>query len=153
MEALGIQCNACGVKRRHKNLRYHPETFFAYCENPYTCNDENPNSPSNVIKRKGKIDMLTHEEAEFANAANIKSTKSDRIKRLLNSPLTVRIQSVDMAEFLVTHAENTDLTVSQLIRKLVEATMSEESQQQPETQPQKTPEPTVQTLNDDDLIF
>jgi hypothetical protein len=152
MEVLGIQCNACGVKRRHKNLRYDSKTFFAYCENPYVCNDDNPNSPSNVIKRKGKVDMLTYEEAKFANTANIKSTTSDRIKRLLNSPLTVRIQSVDMADFLVRESENKNQTVSELVRKLVEATMNEEPKQQPEPQ-QKTPEPTVQTLNDDDLIF
>jgi hypothetical protein len=151
MDTLGVQCVACGVKRRHKSLRYHPVNFAPYCENPYVCSDDHPNSPMNLIKSQKQTNLLSYDEAKSLYATSVVSELSDRVGRLLNNPLTVRITSVDMAEFLVRQSDLSGQNISELVRSFIQSMM--ERYDTPTIV--EKPKPTVAPIkiDDNDLIF
>ena len=150
MEILGVQCVACGAKRRHKNLRYHPQTFSPYCENPYVCTEEHPNSPINLIKAQKQVGLLSYEEAKSLYSTSVVSDLSDRVSRLLNNPLTVRITSVEMAEFLVKQSDVSGMNTSELIRSFIQSMM--ERYDIPKVVAKETVTP-IKVIDDDDLVF
>jgi hypothetical protein len=122
-EILGTQCVACGVKRKHKSLRYHPETLMPYCENAWVCVEAHPNSPINLIERQSQMRLLTFKEANEAYGNGIINEHTEKMKRLLGNPLTVRITSVEMAEFLINQSKISEKTISELVRGFVEDMM------------------------------
>lgn len=153
MEVLGVQCVACGTKRRHKSLRYHPETYEAYCENPYVCNDNHPNSPANLIKRQRQLQLVTFDEAESAYRAGVVVDKADRLKRLMTNPLTVRITSVEMAQFLIQHSDITEQTISELVRGFIESMMVRYATFDKPQEAPKQVKVVTNTVDNDDLVF
>lgn len=132
MEMLGKACAACGTSRKVKNLRYDPNTFLGYCENPYICNSDHPNAPAKVHLRgikgeQGEIFLTSLAEAEnfYREKLMIDEPNSEKvqlIKRVLESPVSVRITSPDVAKFLVElHDEFGFKTISETVRYCVQA--------------------------------
>lgn len=149
-EVLGVQCTACGTKRKHKGLRYHPESFLPFCENAWVCNEEHPNSPVNLIKRQSQLTLLEYHEASQAYGNGTVAIHSDKLRRLLNNPLTVRITSVEMAEFLITESETSRNTISDLVRGFIETMMGKREKFD---KPVQQPKPIVLDVSDDDMTF
>lgn len=104
---LGKSCAACGKERKSKYLMYDPETLKPYCENPYICNDEHPNSNKNLIKYQKVIQLIGYEDASEAFRLQLmESYKNDkdvvsRIQAILTKPSNIRIQDPELAKFLV----------------------------------------------------
>jgi hypothetical protein len=103
---LGKVCAACGKERKSKALGYDPQTFKPYCENPYICGDDHPNSVQNIIKRQAEVHLITAEEANEGYRKHLFDVYDDpaivqRIQRMLASPVTMRIQDPEMAKFLI----------------------------------------------------
>jgi hypothetical protein len=149
-EVLGVQCTACGTKRKHKGLRYHPETFLPFCENAWVCSDTHPNSPINLIKRQSQLALLEYHEASTAYGNGVVTVHSDKLRRLLNNPLTVRITSVDMAEFLIRESETSQNTISDLVRGFIETMMGK---RETFDKPVKQEKPIAVDITDDELTF
>lgn len=131
---LNKVCTACGVERRRKGIAYHPETFMPYCENPYLCNEKHPNSAINLAKRavelgspeKAQIKLLTFEEAKEKLGEWIANTyedakKVERIRRMVIQPVSVRIGTPELAEFILNLKEDMGFSsVSDAIRYCIE---------------------------------
>lgn len=118
--SLGKVCAACGKERKSKALRYDTTTFNPYCENPYICNEEHPNSVKNLIANQRESKLINHDEAVEAYRKHLSSVYEDsdivhKIHRMLTSPITVRVQKPEMAQFLI------DLQVEKGVESLSEA--------------------------------
>lgn len=126
--SLGKTCKACGSPRKQSNIGYHPDTFEAYCVNPWICNTEHPNSPENLIKRGKELQLLTFEEAEEAFGSWLlmnhpDKDKAEKIRRLVTHPTTVRVGSPENAEFLVNLVDELGLqSISDAMRFCVQNT-------------------------------
>jgi hypothetical protein len=104
--ALGKTCSACGKERKKRGILYHPETFMPYCDNPWVCNDEHPNSPKNLIARGGELELIELEEAELKFNQQIVLNQPDpeiaqKIRKMVKNPTTVRISDPRTAEFVL----------------------------------------------------
>jgi Arc/MetJ-type ribon-helix-helix transcriptional regulator len=129
--ALGKVCAACGVERKRKSMMYHPDDFMPYCENPYICNSEHPNSPKNLIARGSELKLLTFEEAQekfqkWIAFNHPDKERAQRIRRMVARPTTIRIGSPEMAQFLLDLQDRFQFdsisdAVRYCIRKLMEA--------------------------------
>lgn len=111
---LGRICTACGQERKKKDmLAYHPETFEPYCSSYYYCNDEHPNSPKNLAlnitkypETYGETPLLPYEAAKEAYSEWVMThhenpEKVKRIRKMVASPLTLRLNSPELAEFIL----------------------------------------------------
>lgn len=145
---LGVQCNACGTNRKYKSLGYDPETFLAYCENAWICNEHHPNSSANIIKRQSQIELVDYKTAVDLYSKTVILDKSDKVRKLMQNPLTVRIIKPEMAQFLIDEADTKSLTISELVRSYIESLMSPTSvEHKPIEKPKKI------KIDDSDLIF
>lgn len=104
--ALGKVCSACGKERKKKGILYHPETFMPFCDNPYVCNNDHPNSPVNLIKRGDELKLIPLEEAELKFNQHIVLNQPDKeiaekIRKMVKNPTTVRIGDPRTAEFIL----------------------------------------------------
>lgn len=104
--ALGKTCSACGKERKKKGILYHPETFMPFCDNPWVCNDEHPNSPKNLIARGGELELIQLEEAELKFNQQVVLNQPDpeiaqKIRKMVKNPTTVRIGDPRTAEFIL----------------------------------------------------
>lgn len=172
--ALGKVCAACGVERKRKSMMYHPDNFMPYCENPYICNSEHPNSPKNLIARGYELKLLPFEEAQKWIAFNHPDKeRAQRIRRMVARPTTIRIGSPEMAQFLLDLQDRFQFdsisdTVRYCIRKLMEAEegffheyKKLEEEQEEERQFEEVKKEVEQALeapvqaddDDDDLVF
>jgi len=127
--SLGKTCVACGTTRKSKALRYDPTTFAPYCENPYICNDDHPNSVKNLIANQRETPLLKHDEAVEAYRKYLSETYSSsdivtRIHKMLTDPSTIRIQNPEMARFLLEFQEEKGIkSLSETIRHCIEIVM------------------------------
>jgi hypothetical protein len=127
--ALGKVCAACGKERKSKALRYDTESFNPYCDNPYICNDEHPNSVKNLIQNQKETVLVPHEDAVNAYREHLSAVYKDsdivqKIHRMLTDPITIRVQKPEMAKFLVEFQQENDLdSLSETIRYCVEVVM------------------------------
>lgn len=174
--ALGKVCAACGRERK-KGIVYHPVTFMPYCDNPYTCSPDHPNSPENLIERGYQQEFLDYDEAdtrfkEFLKL-NYDPTKAEKIRRLVLNPFTVRIGSHELAEFLLQLQDELGIpTTSEAVRWCIERVKEDRDRYQaqytelkdtkevetalnrpktPEPEPQQTPEPADEETEDDEV--
>lgn len=104
--ALGKTCSACGKERKKKGILYHPETFMPFCDNPWVCNDDHPNSPKNLIARGGELELIQLEEAELKFNQQVVLNQPDpeiatKIRKMVKNPTTVRIGDPRTAEFIL----------------------------------------------------
>ena len=124
--ALGRVCAACGVERKKKNIAYDPTDFMPYCDNPYICNEEHPNSPKNLIARGAELKLLSYEEAQ-AKFADWMATKlpdkelAEKIRRMVMHPISVRIGDPGLAQFILEFQKEFQMdSVSDTIRYCVQ---------------------------------
>lgn len=107
MSQLGKTCSACGRERsKTKALVYDPETLMPYCEHPYICNVNHPNSPANLLKRGAELIMINQTDAQRLFKEHLIKTigntdKIAKIRNMVDKPMTIRIGSPDLAIFLV----------------------------------------------------
>lgn len=124
--ALGKVCTACNTDRKKKSILYHPDTLMPYCEHPYICNEEHPNSPKNLITRGTEIQLIPFEEAQekFTNWLLMNQPdkeKAEAIRRMVTMPTTIRIGSPDLARFILDLKEELQFSsISDTIRYCVQ---------------------------------
>lgn len=127
--SLGKVCAACGKERKSKALRYDTTDFNPYCENPYICNEDHPNSVKNLIAKQRETKLIDHDEAVEAYRKHLSAVYEDsdivqKIHRMLTSPVTVRVQKPEMAKFLVEFQKEHNIdSLSEAIRHCVEVMM------------------------------
>lgn len=126
--SLGKNCTACGKERKTKALGYHPATLEAFCDNPYVCNEDHPNSAQNLIRTQKQTQLVTFAEANEAHKdqllANFDEGTVAKIQKMLTKPITIRIHSPEMAEFIVSFQEESNHeNVSEVIWYAIEMLM------------------------------
>lgn len=130
--ALGKVCAACGIERKKKGILYHPVDFMPYCNNPYICNDDHPNSPKNLIQRGEELTLISLEEAQenFQKwlALNHPDKEiAEKIQRMVKNPTTVRIGSPELAQFVIeTQNKFAFSSVADTIRYFIQLAMENE---------------------------
>jgi hypothetical protein len=131
---LGKVCTACGQERKQKDkLAYHPETFEAYCVSYYFCNENHPNSPKNVLKNQKETILIPYEEAkekyqEWLEVNHENPAKVKRIQKMVNAPMTLRLNSPDMAGFILDLQQEMQFTsISDTIRFCIQRMQEEHS--------------------------
>lgn len=156
---LGKKCAACGTERQIKKVMYHPESLEPYCESPYKCNDDHPNSPKNIIARSEYLVMLPFEEAQKRFLAWLKLNHPDleeteRIRKMCSFPISIRITDVAMAQFLLSLEKKMEFkSMSNTIKYCIESLMNakdgyytEKRQIQEKIREQKKTEEIVQSV-------
>lgn len=123
--ALGRTCGACGKEHKTSHLAFDPETLLPYCTNPYICNVNHPNSPTNLIKRGAEVLLVTYAQANAAHEKQLLEkydpTIIVKIQKLIVKPITVRVQDPDMAKFLIELQEQMSFpTMSDTMRYCVQ---------------------------------
>src|SRR5213079_2289087 len=126
---LGKICTACGQERKKKDmLAFHPETFEPYCVSYYFCNEEHPNSPKNMALNitkyppYGEIQLLAYDEAKekyesWVMTHHENPEKVKKIRKMVSSPMTLRLQEPGLAEFILDLKEEMQFSsVSDTIR-------------------------------------
>ncbi len=130
--ALGKVCKACGTERKKKGIMYDPADFMPYCDNPYICNDEHPNSPKNLIARGTEMQLIPFEEAQekfqvWLTLNHPDKEIAEKIKRMVKNPTTVRIGSPDLAQFIIeTQNKFAFNSVADTIRYFIQLAMDNE---------------------------
>lgn len=129
---LGKTCIACGQERKKKDMiAYDPATFEPLCVSPYFCNEEHPNSPKNILKNGKVTELLSYDEAREAYNAYIDATHSDpekvkKIRRMVEHPMTIRIGSPDLAEFILDLQEDMNFSsISDTVRFCIQRMQEE----------------------------
>ncbi len=122
---LGRICTACGKEHKTNHLLFDPETLLPYCTNPYICNLNHPNSPTNLIKRGAELLLVTYTQANAAHEKQLLDKYDpeiiEKIRKLIVKPLTVRVQDPEMAKFLIELQEQMNFdTMSDLIRYCIQ---------------------------------
>jgi hypothetical protein len=124
--ALGKVCAACGVERKKKGIRYSPEDFMPYCDNPYVCNENHPNAPKNLLLRGAELALIPYAEAEEKYKAYLdknlpNSEMAEKIRRMVTNPTTVRVADPGLAQFLLEFQEEMQFdSISDTIRFCVQ---------------------------------
>jgi hypothetical protein len=138
---LNKTCSACS-KDRKKNKLVYDNQFRAYCSRPHECSESNPNSTTNIIKNGKMTHLLAHDDAVklFSEQAN-----GDTI-RLLDSPVTIRLNDIKQAQFIDETCKRLNVTTSEFIRLLIENALNSKEYDTPTPIETTTPENT----NDDD---
>jgi hypothetical protein len=132
--ALGKVCAACGKERKKKGILYDPTTFMPYCDNPWVCNDEHPNSPKNLIARGGELELIALEEAELKFNQYVITNQpdkeiADKIRKMVKNPTTVRIGDPRTAEFILEVQKKFAFnSVAEAIRYCIETVRENEGQ-------------------------
>jgi Arc/MetJ-type ribon-helix-helix transcriptional regulator len=130
-ERLGKSCTACGVTRNKKSILYDPNTLLPYCESPWICpSEEHVNSPKNIILRGGDIKLIGLEQAQKAYREILIDTVQDsdqvkKIRSMVERPISIRIGSPDMAQFLVALQDEQNFSsISDAVRYCVQMVMN-----------------------------
>lgn len=109
--SIGLEkfCAACGKERKRRSFLYDPQTMKAFCANPYICNDDHPNSPQNLILNQNQAVLVDYDTANEGHKKllleSFDSAIVDKIKRIMQSPITLRIPDPAMAQFIVESQE------------------------------------------------
>jgi hypothetical protein len=74
-----------------------------YCNNPYSCGEDHPNSTKNILERGKDVKMYTEKELEVRRYEMLDLTDEQReqIERIVTKPMTVRINQVELAYYLL----------------------------------------------------
>lgn len=128
--SIGLEkfCAACGKERKRRSFLYDPQTMKAYCANPYICNDDHPNSPQNIILRQEEAKLVSYDVANEGHKKllleTFDATLVKKIKRIMQSPITLRIPDPAMAQFIVESQEELGtVDTSNTIRYFIQIAM------------------------------
>lgn len=131
---LGKTCVACGQNRAKKNIAYDPNTFYAYCANPWVCpagKTTHINSPANIVKNQGETNLLPLDKAQELYTKHLENTLIDnevvdRVRKMVEHPTSVRLVSPEMAMFLVQLQKDLSLSsISDTIKYCIEQLMDQ----------------------------
>lgn len=120
-----MKCTACHKELIKKETLY-TEDKQPYCINPYTCNDDHPNSIKNVLARQGAVRMLTEEELESVTfqSLNVSDEMKERITKVATKPQSIRLSKLEIAHYLIQLQEQKEFSsLSECIRYCVSETM------------------------------
>jgi hypothetical protein len=124
MYQLGRTCNACNKTRKSNLLSYDQQTLSAYCNTSYICNENHPNSVKNLIKNQRETNLISYDQAKQLFDDSIIDQDRSQINRMLNNPITLRLQNADMVKFLIDLQEVTkSKSIGNAIRFCIENTM------------------------------
>lgn len=117
-----MKCVACEKDLPKKETVY-TESKEAYCINPFTCNENHPNSPQNIVARGNAMKLFTEKELDHYQTENLdlSQIEKEKIHRIVTKPMTVRINQVPLAYYLLQVQEEYGLgSLSESIRMCVE---------------------------------
>jgi hypothetical protein len=140
-------CNACGKDRKRVKLVY-DEGFRAYCLKPHECNEEHPNSTSNLIRNGRQATLFDYD----TTVKKFASENTGETVRLLDAPVTIRLTDIKQAQFIEQQCRARQVTTSEFIRSLIDAAMSNDAYK-PVTKPVEVAEQTAPDNDDNDLTF
>lgn len=135
-----MKCTACHKEHTKKEVIY-TDTKVPYCANPFTCNDDHPNSVKNIVARGGAIQMFTEDELEsnlFATM-NVTPEMKERIMKIATKPQSIRLSKLEIAHYLILLQESKGLaSISEAVRYCVTKTMVAEpiKYEAPEPEPE-----------------
>lgn len=147
-----MKCTACSKELTRKEALY-TEDRLPYCPNPFTCNEEHPNSTKNILARQGAIKMFTEDDLEtnIFDSLNVTEEMKDRITKVATKPQSIRLSKVDIAYYLIQMQEKKGFnSLSECIRycvtlamqyEPVDAAMENLPLPTPEPDPEPKPEP------------
>lgn len=147
-----MRCTACNKELNKKEVVY-TEDKRPYCQNPFQCNENHPNSVQNILARGGAVDLYTEDELEnnIFDRLNISDEMKDRILKVATKPQSIRLSKYEIAYYLIALQEERELaSISEAVRYCVQLAMTIEpiTKGQPPAQPQgePTPEPEQQVI-------
>lgn len=126
--SLDKRCTACNMERKPKNLRFDPKDFKPYCANPWSCNEDHPNSPKNLIRNQKETMLVEHAQAHAAYETYLRLhyANSDRVQqmhKMLKHPTQFRITDPEQANYLLDLQEQIDAgSLAEVIRYCIDFT-------------------------------
>jgi hypothetical protein len=123
-----MKCVACEKELTKKDLLY-TDDKQAYCVNPFTCNDEHPNSVKNILKRGSAVKLYNESELEenLFDKLDVSDEMKERITKAVSKPQSIRLSKVPIAHYILAKQEEEGLaSISEAIRYCVEIAMKVE---------------------------
>jgi hypothetical protein len=123
-----MKCVACSKELGTKEVLY-TEDKQAYCSNPFTCNDEHPNSVSNIVARSAAVKMFTEDEIRmnFFDMNNIPEDMKNRVIKIATKPQSIRLSQFDIAYYLIALQEQKGLSsLGESVRYCIQLAMDAE---------------------------
>lgn len=146
-----MKCTACNKDLNKKEIVY-TEDRQPYCQNPFTCNDDHPNSVKNILARGGAANLYTEDELEnnIFERLNITPEMKERILRVATKPQSIRLSKYEIAHYLLAKQDEKDLSsISEAVRYCVQLAMEMEPIGSPRSiQVRPAPEPELQVFQE-----
>jgi hypothetical protein len=123
-----MKCTACNKELNRKEVVF-TDDKKPYCQNPFQCNDNHPNSVANILARGGAVNLYTEEELEmnFFDMNSISPEMKDRILKVATKPQSIRLSKYEIAHYLIALQEENKLaSISEAVRYCVQIAMSVE---------------------------
>lgn len=142
-----MKCTACEKELAKKEALY-TEDKLPYCVNPFTCNDQHPNSVENIVARKGAVKMFTEDELESNTFDNLNVTQEmkERIMKVATKPQSIRLFKVDIAYYVLQLKESKNLaSISEAVRYCIEKTMEDEPLDHVPSEPDESSDDVMET--------
>lgn len=120
-----MKCTACHTELTKKETLY-TEDKLPYCINPYTCNDNHPNSIKNILARQGAVKLFTEDELESVtfHSLDVSAEMKERIMKVATKPQSIRLSKLEIAHYLIELQEAKEFSsLSECIRYCVSETM------------------------------
>jgi hypothetical protein len=120
-----MKCYACQTELTKRETLY-TEDKLPCCINPYTCNEEHPNSIKNVLARQGAVRLLTEDELESVTfrSLDVSDEMKERIMKVATKPQSIRLSKLEIAHYLIELQEAKQFSsLSECIRFCVSTTM------------------------------
>lgn len=97
-----MRCVACFKEGTKKDFLF-DENKNVYCVNPFTCNENHPNSVKNIIARGAAVKMFTEEELElnFFEINGVSDEVKERVLKVATKPQSIRLSKFDIAHYLL----------------------------------------------------
>jgi hypothetical protein len=97
-----MKCTACAKELIKKDTLY-TEDKYPFCINPYTCNDNHPNSIKHVLERQGAVRLFTEDELENVTfqSLNVTEEMKERIMKVATKPQSIRLSKLEIAHYLI----------------------------------------------------
>lgn len=122
-----MRCVACNKELSKKEVLF-TENKEPYCVNPFTCNDEHPNSVKKILARGAAVKMFTEDELEenIFDKLSVSDEMKERIMKVAGKPQSIRLSKLDIAHYLVQLQDSKELaSISEAVRYCVNVAMKE----------------------------
>lgn len=136
-----MKCTACQKELSKKEVMF-TEERNPYCANPFTCNDNHPNSVKNIVARGGAVDLYTEDELEvnLFDKLNVSDEMKERIEKVATKPQSIRLSKIEIAHYLLMLQDQKEFSsISEAVRYCVTRTMEAEPIEAQETKVEESP--------------